>query len=303
MSIASANIKTSLGTASPDHRIDYNDRLNRVTAYIYDHLDEDIDLNRLAEVACLSPYHWHRVYHALHGETIATTVRRLRLHRAAGFLAYSSMPVDEIAARSGYSSVQAFTRAFHADYDQPPAQYRREGAHAAFQASQSQASQSDIAAHSYDVEIRQVTPASAVAIDHTGSYMQVGRAFDPLFGWCAMKGLLGAQARAFGIFYDDPMAVPEAELRSRACVALGRPVATEAPVQQAEIPGGRCAVLRHRGPYATMRAAYQWLYGTWLTQSGEEPADAPVFEEYLNNPRDTAPNDLLTDIYLPLMTR
>ncbi len=115
MSIASANIKTSLGTASPDDRIDYNDRLNRVTAYIYDHLDEDIDLNRLAEVACLSPYHRHRVYHALHGETIATTVRRLRLHRAAGFLAYSSMPMDEIAAKSGYSSVQAFPRAFHAD--------------------------------------------------------------------------------------------------------------------------------------------------------------------------------------------
>ena len=65
MSIASANIKASL-----DERIDYNDRLNRVTAYIYDHLDDEIDLNRLAEVACLSPYHWHRVYHALHGETI-----------------------------------------------------------------------------------------------------------------------------------------------------------------------------------------------------------------------------------------
>jgi len=61
-----------------------------------------------------------------------------------------------------------------------------------------------------------------------------------------------------------------------------------------------CAVLRHRGPYATMRSAYQWLYGHWLVQSGREAADAPVFEEYLNNPRDTAPADLLTDICLPL---
>ena len=118
-----------------------------------------------------------------------------------------------------------------------------------------------------------------------------------------MKGLLSADARAFGIFYDDPMAVPEAELRSRACVVVKAAVAVEAPVLQADIPGGRCAVLRHRGPYATMRAAYQWLYGPWLMQSGEEPADAPVFEEYLNNPRDTAPNDLLTDIYLPLVAR
>jgi AraC family transcriptional regulator len=293
MSFVSANI-----TANPGDRIDYNDRLNRVTAYIYDHLDDDIDLNRLAEVACLSPYHWHRIYHAMHGETIATTVRRLRLHRAAGYLAYGTMPMDEIAARSGYSSVQAFTRAFHADYGLPPAQYRKEGAHAAFLAARSETE-----AGSYEVAIRQVTPQQAVAIDHTGSYMQIGKAFDPLFGWCGMRGLLNAEARAIGIFYDDPMAVPEAELRSRACVVVSRPVAAEAPVLQADIPGGRCAVLRHRGPYATMRAAYQWLYGTWLAQSGEEPADAPAFEEYLNNPRDTAPNDLMTDIYLPLVAR
>ena len=65
-------------------------------------------------------------------------------------------------------------------------------------------------------------------------------------------------------------------------------------------PGGWGAVLRHRGPYATMRAAYQWLYGHWLVHSGHTVHDAPVFEEYLNNPRDTAPADLLTDIYLPL---
>lgn len=63
---------------------------------------------------------------------------------------------------------------------------------------------------------------------------------------------------------------------------------------------GRAVPTRHRRPYATMRAAYQWLYGHWLVNSGHEVGDAPVFEEYLNNPRDTAPADLLTDICLPL---
>lgn len=50
-----------------------------------------------------------------------------------------------------------------------------------------------------------------------------------------------------------------------------------------------------------MRAAYQWLYGQWLVQSGFEAANSPVFEEYLNNPRGTPPEQLLTDIYLPLV--
>ena len=76
----------------------YQERLDRVTAYIYEHLDDDIDLQVLADVACMSPYHWHRIYHAMQGETVAATVKRLRLHRAAGFLAHTAMPIEEVAA-------------------------------------------------------------------------------------------------------------------------------------------------------------------------------------------------------------
>ena len=53
----------------------YEARINRVTAYIYDHLDEPLDLERLADVAAMSPWHWHRVYFAMRGETAAAAVR------------------------------------------------------------------------------------------------------------------------------------------------------------------------------------------------------------------------------------
>jgi AraC family transcriptional regulator len=66
------------------------------------------------------------------------------------------------------------------------------------------------------------------------------------------------------------------------------------------IAGGPCAVLTYVGPYASMRAAYDWLYGSWLPRSGHEPAGGPLVEEYFNNPRDTPPNELRTDIRLPL---
>ncbi len=68
----------------------YEARINRVTAYIYEHLDEPLDLERLADVAAMSPWHWHRVYSAMRGETVAATVRRLRLMRAANELANGS---------------------------------------------------------------------------------------------------------------------------------------------------------------------------------------------------------------------
>jgi AraC family transcriptional regulator len=276
-------------------RAAYDARFNRVTAFIYDHLDDAIDLNKLAEIACLSPYHWHRIYHAMYGETIAATVKRLRLHRAAGFLAQTAMPIAEVAKRSGYKSLQSFTRVFAAVYGMPPAQYRKRGSHTQFQPDNAR----EIPAM-YQVAIKDVPRTEIISVDHTGSYMQIGKAFDTLYGWLAARNLLTPQMRSVGVFFDDPDSVTEAELHSRAGVILPGSSALAAPLKRTEIAAGSYAVLRHKGPYADMRAAYQWLYGDWLMRSGREVADAPMFEEYLNSPRDTAPTELLSDIYLPL---
>lgn len=275
----------------------YEARLSRVLDHIYDHLDEALDIDSLAEIACLSPYHWHRIYQAMYGETIAATVRRLRLHRAGGYLANGSMPIAEIAERSGYSSLQSFSRTFRAAYGMPPAQYRKQGTHSRFRPALS----GDDQMMMREVVIRDVPAMNIVSLDHVGSYMQIGKAFDSLFGWLASRNLLSAEARMIGIFYDDPGVVPEAELRSKAGVVLPADIDVAAPVGVTQLRGGQYAVLRHKGPYSDMHAAYQWLYGTWLVQSGREAADAPAFEEYLNNPKETAPADLLTEICLPLV--
>ncbi|MEP6733690.1 MAG: AraC family transcriptional regulator [bacterium] len=275
--------------------LNYQDRLNRVVTHIHEHLEDDLDLNKLAEIACLSPYHWHRIYHAVYGETLAATVKRQRLHRAAGLLANSSTPIEEVSRKSGYENLQSFTRIFRAEYGMPPAQYRREGSHAQFPLSTVEG-----AARSFDVEIRTVPAISAIGVDHLGSYMEIGKAFDVLYGWLITHGHIASVTRSIGLYLDDPTAMPAKELRSKACVVLRDAVAIEPPIGHVDIRPGPYAVLRHKGPYADMKAAYDWLYGVWIVQSGLEAADAPGFEEYLNSPRDTAPTELLSDIYLPL---
>lgn len=276
---------------------DYQERLSRVVAYIHDHLDEPLDLNRLADVAHLSAFHWHRVYQALYGETIAATVRRLRLHRATGYLANTALPIEQIARKCGYPNVQSFTRAFGGLFGTSPSRYRAEGSHMVFRQGAAQ-----LAVAGYSVEVRQVPAVELAGIAHRGPYMRVGKAFEVAFTRLAAQGLMRPDARWMAVYYDDPFAVPESQLQSRAGLSLpqGHSAPVQPPLESFTLGGGLCAVLRHQGPYSTMRAAYQWLFGQWLVQSGHEAADLPVFEEYLNNPRDTAPADLLTDIYLPL---
>ncbi len=281
----------------------YQQRFARVFDYIYAHLDESLDLYQLADVACLSPYHWHRLYQSVYGETMAVTVKRLRLLRAAGELVNSSQTIEKIAAGSGYAGLSSFNRAFSEVYGMPPARYRLEGSHTVFvaasQAAAGIAKETD-AMNMHDVTITQQKQVVLTGLRHQGSYMNIGNAFEKLFGWFFMQHAERMPVRMLGIYFDDPSCVAEANLRSMACLSGLEDVALPEGFSRQTLVAGDYAVLRHKGPYSDMASAYQWLYGVWLPQSGRLPADQPCFEEYLNNPRDVAPTELLTDIFVPL---
>ncbi len=280
----------------------YHKRLQNVIDHIYQHLDQPLDLNRLADIACMSSYHWHRVYQGIYGESIVSTVRRLRLHRAAGDLVNSDQAISSIAKASGYSSVQAFNRVFNEYYGSPPAKYRLLGSHQELQLLINKPEQGNFAMSHPQVSIKQIEAFDVIALNHTGSYMNIGNAFEKLLGWVGMNGLFANTQKMVGIYYDDPDSVAEPDLRSAACVELSNcetPSLT-AHMHQQTIGGGQYAVLQHKGPYADLKSAYQYLYSVWLVNSDVEVADAPCFEIYLNNPREVAPTELLTEIYLPL---
>ena len=102
------------------------------------------------------------------------------------------------------------------------------------------------------------------------------------------------------VFYDDPAAIPEPSLRSRAGIVVAQDFAIPDPFLDMTIAAGRHAVMTYKGPYAGLPAAYDFLYSEWLPGSGAEPGDQPVFERYLNTPMDVGPDDLLTEVCLPL---
>ena len=106
---------------------DYERRLRRVVDHIHDNPAGDLSLDRLADVAALSRFHFHRVYNAVVGETAANTVRRMRLHRAAVGLVQGTDPVAMVARRVGYPNVASFTRAFAGHYGLTPAFRKRDG--------------------------------------------------------------------------------------------------------------------------------------------------------------------------------
>lgn len=274
---------------------DYEKRLMRVWDYIHDHPAGDLSLDALADVAALSRFHFHRVFHAMTGQTVAQAVRRLRLYRASVMLVREQSPVAAIARRVGYDNQNAFARAFADAFGLTPSAFRRRGEvrppFPNFRTGEPMM---------FPVEIRQEPARHLAALPHRGPYNEISRAYDKLGAVLGARGLWPKVAGMVASYYDDPAAVPAAELRSHAGVVIAKDVALDSPLEAVDLPAGPHAVLRFRGPYAGLGAAYDQLYAQWLPSSGREPADSPVFEIYLNTPMDTAPEDLLTEICVPL---
>ena len=272
----------------------YEDRLLRVLNYIHDNPDGDLSLDQLADVAAMSRFHWHRVFHAMSGETCAQAVRRMRLHRAAGRLVREETAVDVIAKECGYPNPRSFTHTFRASYGKTPTAFRTAGrldAPALLQRI------GELKMHS--VDIRETDAKRLIGLSHKGAYMEIGKKFEESATMISARDLWGKCGPMIGVYFDDPDAVAEKDLRSFAGAQWRGGDAPDG-FEVIDIPAGREAVMTYKGPYATIKTAYDALYGRWLPSSSETPADAPSYEIYLNDPRTTDPEDLLTEICMPL---
>lgn len=273
----------------------YEKRLMRVWDHIHENPGGDLSLDALADVAALSRFHFSRVFHAMTGQTVAQAVRRLRLYRASVALVTGKAPVAEVARAVGYDNLNAFARAFSDAYAMTPTAFRKRGElrppNPEFRTGEPAM---------YPTEIRHEPARRIGALPHRGPYNEISRAYDKLGAILGARGLWPLAGAMVAVYYDDPAATPPAELRSHAGVVFGPDVVLEAPLEVVDLPAGPHAVMRYRGPYSGLGAAYEHLFGQWLRVSGRELADGPVFEIYLNTPMDTAPEDLVTEICVPL---
>ncbi|HEY0301502.1 MAG TPA: AraC family transcriptional regulator, partial [Rhizomicrobium sp.] len=107
------------------HRLD-NARLRRVLDYIDQNVDRDISIQELADVACLSAFHFARMFSAAMGMPPARFVSRQRLENAKSMLTNGKVPLSEIAFNSRFSSQASFHRAFRRATGMTPGEYQRQ---------------------------------------------------------------------------------------------------------------------------------------------------------------------------------
>jgi AraC family transcriptional regulator len=270
---------------------DYQLRVGLAIQHLEQHLDDDLSLPELADVASFSPFHFHRIFRALTGEGVAERVRRLRLERAAARLRNTSRSIREIALEAGYQAHESFTRAFEAAFHTSPSHYRTE--RSALAPSIAPGNPVETAAR-----MEHIGPLCVIRLRHAGPYGDVGQTFERLAAWVGSHGLFGPWTQGLGISYDDPEVTPPEYLRYDAAFTAPRAVQGEGEIQGLELPARDYATAIHKGPYTGLAVAYAGLIRWWLRHGDGEISDAPALEFYLNQPGHTAPESLLTKICL-----
>ena len=101
-------------------------RLCRSRDFIAASLDRRVVLADAAGEACLSPFHYHRLFARAFGETPHDFLTRVRLDRAKELLARDNCSVTEVCLASGYESLGSFSTRFRSSVGQSPSEYRKQ---------------------------------------------------------------------------------------------------------------------------------------------------------------------------------
>lgn len=291
-------------------RTSYIARMNGVIDYVDAHLAEPLDFHKLSSIAHFSPWHFHRLFQALTGETLAERVRRRRLEAAAIRLLISPPATAlSVALDVGFASAEVFTRAFKSHFGVTPGAWRRgafrewaqqrrvqlslihQDAHAARQAlddafrERARARQRDRgsvpAGRAMDVSLRMLNGARVAYMRHIGPYGDPGipRMWQRFARWCEERALFGRSA-IFGVSHDSPDVTAPDKCRYDACISVDDEFRPQGEVGVQIVKGGLHACVGFLGTADQIYGAWLRLYADWLPDSDYQPDDRPAVEAY-----------------------
>ena len=313
----------------------YIERVNAVIDYIEANLAGDLTLAKLADVAHFSPYHFHRVFGMLVGETLSRFIGRLRVERAATLLVqHPDRSITTVGADCGFTNPSSFARAFkdafgmsatewrsggYRDYEREPGESIRDvvGNIGSVNAAYGLAA-ANLDPESGNIEWRvrcgSLEPATVTVeeipslhvayVRHTGRYQGLGEVFADLFTrlmtWAQPRGLVSAESRLLAVYHDNPSITEDDRLRVSVCITVPPDTETFGEVGQMDIDGGTYAVGHYELGEKDYPEAWYALAGGWLPDSGYEPDDRHPYERYFIGREATDPNKQLVDICLPV---
>lgn len=275
----------------------YRRRINGMIAYIYQHLDENPSLETLACAAGFSPYHFHRIAKAFLGETIGSFIVRKRVETAARMLRESDLPIGEIAYKVGYDVPSSLSKAFKLFYGVSPNDFRNNKNVLVMK----EVKINPTLKLEERIEVLDTKKAICYSLEG-GNYMTLdyGKAWKTIMTYAMKMEIDPSKAEYISIYYDDPCSGESSKMRADVCLVAAGQFEPTGDLKMIDIAGGRYAVYLYKGTYQQLGSVYDTIFGKYIPEGNYKPDARPLFEKYLNDPATTKPENLLTEIYVPI---
>ena len=273
---------------------DYIQSVCKVILYIEQNYNRELTLEELSKVVSFSKYHFHRIFKSIVGVSLGEYIRTVRL-QSTTLQFKTNLKITQIAMNSGYETNASFSKAFKKHFGMTPKEF-------------SQKEKVKKGLKMLKPKFVELNDMEILYVRKTGEYVKSSvHAWETLMGFAYQnkiknkKNLMGKEAMMFGIGHDNPNVTDIDKLRYDACITWDdKTVRPSGEVLNKVIDGGKYAMFLHKGSYENLKNTYDEV-GDWIVESGVELRDVPMFEKYLNrDPRRTKPENLKTEIYLPI---
>jgi len=276
--------------------VHYVARVDRAIDHIIRNLAEPLRLDEVSRAAGFSPFHFHRVFKNLVGETVNEFVKRQRLERALHLMSHGrNYTLTNVALACGFSSSSDFSRSFRQRYGEAPSAFDldafRHGRREEFErvlSSQGRGHRFTALPEGenpdgFEVQLRDLPPRTVAYIRVDDPYREgvVQSACERLLAWALERGL--ADGQWLGYMWDEPEIVALKDCRYDVALVVDR-VKPAGEIGRFELPPMRVAEVVVSGGLELETRAIDCLYGTWLPRSRFVPDDQPVFEAWSGRP-------------------
>lgn len=279
-------------------------KINRVINFVRDCEDPVFSLDQMADVACLSRFHFTRVFSAFCGETPVEYLIRSSLESSVARLVHMPwMSITEIALAAGFSGSQAFSHAFRRRYGLGPKRFRdlNHGVLDGFPNDQREqhllnlekASTVKSAELGWRVSLRHQPERRLAYVRNIGPYLgllndvgagdDLDQAFLTIAHWAEEKGIWPGKTPFIGICPNNPVVTPPRLCQYDVAIPVDDTVKEDETVSILHMPATQIAALEMAGNSAALMRAWQWLTSCWIPQNGLVPTGQVPFEEYQSN--------------------
>ncbi|MED3313701.1 AraC family transcriptional regulator [Bacillus thuringiensis] len=291
---------------SKQSRNEYLRRIHKVQDYIESNIDSSLSIEKLADIAGFSKFHFHRIFKGIVDEPLSRYVNRLKLERATNLLTYRlDMTITDIAYHFGFTDSAVFSRTFKNYYGVSPSQYRNDNSKNCKDV-RGIPQYNECKQVRGNVEIVTADDINVAYIRHIGTYGELTIAFpkmiEKVFHYAAKQNYhVFDHTKVLTIYHDHHEFTEDYHLRTSLCITIPDASAVETnDIGIMIIPSGKYAVGHFEIFQDEYKGAWDFIYGEWLQNSGYKPRDSYPFEMYKNDPRRHPEKKHIVDIYVPI---